>query len=88
MKGFKEFKTRIESDADFAAKFKGAENESQLTALAKTEGYDLSQLDDEDLDAIAGGGLFDAIWDAIKKEAEITGKIIAAPIIDIKNALK
>ena len=88
MKGFKEFKSRIESDAEFAAKFKDVENESQAIALAKAEGYDLTQLSDEDLDAIAGGGLLDAIWGAIKKVAELDAKIVAAPIIDIKNALK
>ncbi len=41
MKGLAEFKTRIRSDKAFAAKFVGIENESQIIALAKAEGYDL-----------------------------------------------
>ena len=65
MNGFKEFKTRVENDAEFAAKFKDVENESQAIALAKAEGYDLTQLDDEDLEAIAGGGLWNWIGDNI-----------------------
>ncbi|MBR2518204.1 MAG: Nif11 family protein [Selenomonadaceae bacterium] len=64
MKGFKEFKSRIESDAEFAAKFKGVENESQAIALAKAEGYDLEQLSDEELDNVAGGS---ALGDKIKQ---------------------
>ena len=64
MKGFKEFKSRVESEADFAAKFKGAENESQLIALAKAEGYNLEQLSDAELDNVAGGN---ALGDKIKQ---------------------
>ena len=67
MKGFKEFKSRIESDAEFAAKFKGVENESQAIALAKAEGYDLEQLSDEELDNVAGGSaLGDVVGKALK----------------------
>ena len=55
MAGLKEFKTRIESDAEFAAKFKGAQTDEQLIALAKAEGYDLEQLSDDELDHVAGG---------------------------------
>lgn len=55
MKNFKEFRERFESDAAFREKCRSAENEEQLLAITKTEGYDLEQLDEEDLDAIAGG---------------------------------
>ena len=64
MNGFNEFKTRVESEADFAAKFKGAENESQLIALAKAEGYNLEQLSEDELDNVAGGS---ALGDKIKQ---------------------
>ena len=70
MKNFKEFKTRIESDTVFAIKFKDAETDEQIIALAKAEGYDLEQLDEEDLEAIAGGGLgdfFKGLWEGTKK---------------------
>ena len=55
MAGFKELKERMISDRDFAAKFKDVENDAQVIAIAKAEGYDLEQLDEEQLDAVAGG---------------------------------
>ena len=64
MNGFNEFKTRVENDAEFAAKFKGAKNESQLIAMAKAEGYNLEQLSDAELDNVAGGS---ALGDKIKQ---------------------
>ena len=55
MAGLKEFKTRIESDKNFVAEFKGVKDMEQLIALAKTKGYDLEQLDENELDAVSGG---------------------------------
>ena len=55
MKGFKEFKERFMSDAEFAKKFKGAQTDEQVIALAKSEGYNLEQLSDAELDNVAGG---------------------------------
>ena len=67
MNGFNEFKTRVENDAEFAAKFKGAKNESQLIAMAKAEGYDLTQLSKDELDNVAGGSaLGDVVGKALK----------------------
>ena len=63
MKGLAEFKTRIRSDKAFAAKFVGIENESQIIALAKAEGYDLEQLSEYELDNVTGGS---ALGDKIK----------------------
>jgi len=68
MKSFTEFKTRIESDKAFAAKFVGVENESQIIALAKAEGYDLEQLSENELEAVSGGNVINDIkkfWDWI-----------------------
>ena len=64
MAGLKEFKTRIESDEAFKGKFRGAKNENELIALAKTEGYDLEQLSEEELDNVAGGS---AVGEKIKQ---------------------
>ncbi|MBR1646371.1 MAG: Nif11-like leader peptide family natural product precursor [Selenomonadaceae bacterium] len=64
MKGFTEFKTRIESDKAFAAKFVNTENEAQLIALAKAEGYDLEQLNEDELNNVSGGS---AVGDKIKQ---------------------
>ena len=82
MKGFKEFKLRVESDAEFAAKFKGVENESQAIALAKAEGYDLTQLSDEELDAIAGGNLLDLIANEVKNQFEEDAQRLARKMIE------
>ena len=78
MKGFKEFRSRLESDTTFASKFKDLENDSQIIALAKAEGYDLEQLDDEDLDAIAGGNFWDFIKSITKPIVNVVKSIIDA----------
>ena len=39
MKGFKEFKERFMSDVAFATKFKGAQTDEQIIALAKAEAH-------------------------------------------------
>ena len=66
MKGLKEFKEKIESDAAFRAKFADVADEKQLLALAKTKGYDLEQLSDDDLDMVGGGGIGDSILFGMK----------------------
>ena len=43
------------SDAAFRAKFADIKSADEAMALAKAEGYDLSQLSDDDLDQVAGG---------------------------------
>ena len=55
MKGFKEFKARMESDEAFREKFRDVKDEEQLLALTRAEGYDVEILDEEDLDVVAGG---------------------------------
>ena len=55
MKGFKEFKARMESDEAFREKFRDVKDEEQLLALTRAEGYDIEQISEEDLDAISGG---------------------------------
>ena len=55
MKGFKEFKARMESDVAFREKFRDVKDEAQLLALTRAEGYDIGILDEEDLDVVAGG---------------------------------
>ena len=52
------------SDAAFATKFKGAQTDEQIIALAKAEGYNLEQLSEEELDNVAGGS---ALGDKIKQ---------------------
>ena len=59
--GFKEFADRVRSDKAFAAKFQGLTDVAQVVALAKAEGYEISdsdfhrELSDEELDKVAGG---------------------------------
>ena len=55
MKGFKEFKARMESDEAFREKFRDVKDEEQLLALTRAEGYDVEILDEEDLEVVAGG---------------------------------
>ena len=55
MAGMKEFRARMLSDKKFAEKFDAVENDEQVLAIAKAEGYDLEQLDEEQLDDVAGG---------------------------------
>ena len=55
MKGTKEFFERINSDKAFLDKFTGIDDEDKIITLARSEGYDLEQLDDEELDKVAGG---------------------------------
>lgn len=64
MKGFKEFKERFMSDVAFATKFKGAQTDEQIIALAKAEGYNLEQLSEDELDNVAGGS---TLGDKIKQ---------------------
>ena len=64
MKGFKEFKERFMSDVAFATKFKGAQTDEQIIALAKAEGYNLEHLSEEELDNVAGGS---TLGDKIKQ---------------------
>ena len=60
---FENFKSKIASDKDFAAKFAG-KKPSEVVALAKAEGYNISaadlkmSLNDDDFDAVAGGTAF------------------------------
>ena len=55
MKGFKEFKARMESDVAFREKFRDVKDEAQLLKLSRAEGYDVEILDEEDLEVVAGG---------------------------------
>ena len=79
---FENFKSKIASDKDFAAKFVG-KKPSEVVALAKAEGYNIStadfklSLNDDDFDAVAGGVLFADMlrpgwqYDAKKKSERI-----------------
>ena len=78
MKGFKEFFERINSDDEFLYKFAGINDEDKIITLARAEGYDLEQIDDEDLDMIAGGNVFSVIIDKITK-------IVSFPMIRINK---
>ena len=73
MAGMKEFKARIESDATFAKKFAGIEDEKQIIALARAEGYDLEQLSEKELNAVAGGAgsVLDEIREKLKRIGEV-----------------
>ena len=73
MAGMKEFKARIESDATFAKKFAGIDSEDKLISLAKAEGYDLEQLSEKELDAVAGGAgsVLDEIREKLKRIGEV-----------------
>ena len=82
MKGFTEFKERITSDKAFAMKFANAENEAQVIAIARAEGYDLEQLSDEELDAVAAGGIFSWIKDTIENTCEFVGEMIVKPVVN------
>ena len=62
----KEFKSRIESDSTFAAKFADVKTQDELIKRAKAEGYDFEKLSEEELDAIAGGYFLDDFSNAIK----------------------
>ena len=63
---FEDFKSKIVSDKDFAAKFVG-KKPSEVVALAKAEGYNISTADlklslsDDDFDAVAGGGFISGL---------------------------
>ncbi|MBR5914167.1 MAG: Nif11-like leader peptide family natural product precursor [Selenomonadaceae bacterium] len=78
MKNFKEFMARMESDLAFREKFRDVKDEAQLLKLARAEGYDVEKLDEEDLDAVAGGDMWDALkmwWNAqIAKNKEAEAK--------------
>ncbi|MBR3961644.1 MAG: Nif11-like leader peptide family natural product precursor [Clostridia bacterium] len=67
MKSLAEFKTRIQGDKAFASKFVGIENESQVIALARAEGYDLEQLSDEELDNVSAAGWWNDLKEGIKE---------------------
>lgn len=83
MKGFTEFKERFTSDKAFAMKFANAENEAQVIAIAKAEGYDLEQLSDEELDEVAAGGIFGWVADGIKSVGSWTKKNLVDPMADV-----
>ena len=62
-------------DEAFAKKFEGFKSVEDFVAIAKKEGYDISiediesitkDLSDEDLEKVAGGGLFKIMWSALK----------------------
>ncbi|MBR6712032.1 MAG: Nif11-like leader peptide family natural product precursor [Selenomonadaceae bacterium] len=82
MAGLKELKARIESDKAFAAKFVNVENEAQIIAIAKAEGYDLEQLSDEELDMVAAGGLFGWISNGIKSVGGWVKDNMVDPLVD------
>ena len=73
MAGIKEFKARIDSDAAFREKFAGIDSEDKLISLAKAEGYDLEQLSEKELDAVAGGAgsVLDEIREKLKRIGEV-----------------
>lgn len=89
MKSFTEFKERFTSDKAFAMKFANAENEAQVIAIAKAEGYDLEQLSDEELDEVAAGGIFGWVADGIKDVGGWAKKNLVDPMVDgVGNAAK
>jgi predicted ribosomally synthesized peptide with nif11-like leader len=60
MSTIKEFKEKLISEADFAAKFKDAKTAEEAVELAKAEGFeitvqDIKELSDEELSDVAGG---------------------------------
>ena len=83
MKGFTEFKERFTSDKAFAMKFANAENEAQVIAIAKAEGYDLEQLSDEELDEVAAGGIFGWISNGIKDVGSWVKDKVVDPLADV-----
>ena len=76
MAGLKEFAERIKSDAAFKAKFAGIDSEDKLLSTARAEGYDLEQLDDEDLDMIAAGCMTWDLKPSSTNAVDQIGKII------------
>jgi len=77
---FEDFKSKLASDKDFAAKFAG-KKPTEVVAIAKAEGYNISTADlkmslsDDDFDAVAGGGI-------------ILGDMLDGFSIEIKVGLK
>lgn len=56
--------------------------DAQVIAIAKAEGYDLEQLSDEELDAVAAGGIFSWIKDTIEDTCEFVGDMIVKPVVN------
>ena len=80
---FEDFKSKIASDKDFAAKFVG-KKPSEVVALAKAEGYNISTADlkmslsDDDFDAVAGGAFLSGLSGGFKHPISVvSGSAIA-----------
>ena len=80
MAGFKEFEARIKSDSAFRAKFAEVKSENDMIQRAKSEGYDLEQLSEYDLDNVAGG--------MGGRGSKALGEMISGLYRFIENALK
>ena len=68
MKGIKEWANEIENNKEFAKKFEGKENASEIIELAKEEGYEFTEdeLMDLKMESVSGGkGIFRRVIDGI-----------------------
>ena len=69
MKGIKEWANEIENNKEFAKKFEGKENASEIIELAKEEGYEFTEdeLMDLKMEVISGGSIIGSVAGLLSK---------------------